>query len=98
MRKRSDGNMTAMVQSLIALGYSVIVLSGVGGGVPDLLVGRAGVMWLCEVKMPLTAKKPRTKTTLQSSLTEDQVSWHAEWKGPAIIVASSAEEFVRLTR
>ena len=47
-----DANHVELVNVLNALGFLVIDLSAVGGGVPDLLVGRRGVISLCEIKNP----------------------------------------------
>lgn len=89
-RGRVDNNQAEIVQALRDAGYSVEVLSGVGKGVPDLLVGglwRGEVgfkdyrTWLFELKDEKTGK-----------LTEDQIKWHAEWRGgPVRIVTSIAE-------
>jgi len=81
-RTRSDTNMQTIVAELRERGYTVVVLSGVGGGAPDLLVARAGQLWLCEVKR-----------TLKDVLTPDQLAFHGAWPGPPILVICSAAEF-----
>ena len=48
--RRTDANQREIMQALRALGFCVFDLSGVGGGCPDLLVGRSGRLWLVEVK------------------------------------------------
>jgi len=50
MNHRTDGNQAAIVRALREAGASVVSLASVGGGVPDLLVGRNGVNFLVEVK------------------------------------------------
>jgi hypothetical protein len=53
-------------------------------GLPDLIVGHGGKTYLVEVKMP------------GKGLTEDQTKTHAEWKGSAIHVVSSAEDALEM--
>ena len=45
-----DDNHGAIVSALKAEGLSVQSLAGIGGGVPDLLVGARGLTYLVEVK------------------------------------------------
>ena len=47
---KTDSNQAAIVRALREAGASVVSLASVGGGVPDLLVGRGGVNFLVEVK------------------------------------------------
>lgn len=49
-RKRSDHNQQAIVSTLRNAGASVAVLSSVGAGLPDLLVGWQGRNLLVEIK------------------------------------------------
>lgn len=81
---RVDRNQGEIVDALRKAGYSVLVLSAVGKGCPDLLVGvdrndGDERNLLLEVKMPGEKLTPR------------ELRWHAEWKGQKQIV-SSAEE------
>src|SRR5580700_7594734 len=48
-RPRIDANHVEIVKALRQAGASVQSLAGVGKGCPDLLVARAGQMWLIEV-------------------------------------------------
>lgn len=76
---RTDTNQIDIVKSLRASGCSVRILSDVGGGFPDILVGRNGVNVLMEIKdgsLPLSKQK----------LTPDEVEFHDRWKGQAAIV------------
>lgn len=75
MRRRAkvDKNQTELVSELRQCGFSVLLLHQVGGGCPDLIVGRNGVSVLVEVK------------TNKGSLTEDQVQFFSEWQGRAIV-------------
>jgi hypothetical protein len=47
-----DANQREIVEALRAVGADVRVMSMVGGGFPDLLVGWRGRLYLLEVKMP----------------------------------------------
>lgn len=81
-----DGNQKAIVRALRDAGRSVVILSEVGKGVPDLLVGWGGVhACLMEVKMP------------DGELTPDQKVFIAtKWKGPFVIVRT-VEQALRAT-
>jgi len=67
--RRVDRNHSDIVAALRAAGCSVLDLSGVGKGCPDLLVGRNGVDYLLEVKAP--GGKTR----------EAQRKFSASWRG-----------------
>jgi hypothetical protein len=82
MRNRTDSNQKAIVDALRALGCSVAILSGVGGGVPDLLVGYQGVNYLLEVKN-LAGRGMR--------LTPAESAWLRDWRGQVNVVASLDE-------
>lgn len=70
-----DANQPDIVDALRAAGCSVQSLAAIGKGCPDLLVGVAGCgNLLIEVKDG--SRKPSEQT-----LTEDQVKWHAGWRG-----------------
>lgn len=74
-----DANQSDIVKALRAVGATVQVLSDVGKGCPDLLVGRAGKNYLLEIKDGDKAKSKR-------KLTPDQVEWHQEWCGQVAVV------------
>ena len=76
---RTDGNQQSIVESARKLGATVQVLSGMGEGCPDLLIGFRGRNYLVEVKDP--AQPPSARR-----LTPDQTRWHAEWLGQVAIV------------
>lgn len=69
-----DENQAEIVDCFRKLGFSVQCLHTVGKGVPDLLIAKAGINYLVEVKMP------------KGTLTKDQVKWHGEWRGDIHIV------------
>jgi len=85
---RVDDNQPEIVNALRQIGCSVQPLHAVGRGVPDLLVGVAGVNLLLEVK-------DGNKTPSEQKLTKTQEAWHAEWVGQKAIVRS-VEEAINL--
>ena len=83
MRKygRRDTNQSDIVRALRFAGCSVVDLASVGGGVPDLLVGRSQrVLRLLEVKMP------------GEKLTPDQTQFRSNWNGTPVVTVTSIEE------
>ena len=87
-RGRIDDNQQTIVNILRTTGATVVSLSGVGKGVPDLLVGFRGVTLLMEIK---DGKKPPS----DRKLTTDQQKWHAEWRGGALAIVDSADSALR---
>lgn len=81
---RIDANQTQIVSALRSVGASVELLSAVGKGCPDLLVGYRNENILMEVK---DGKKPQS----ERKLTSDQIVWHREWKGVVHVVKSIDE-------
>ena len=78
---RIDANQTQIVSALRSVGASVELLSAVGKGCPDLLVGYRGMNILMEVK---DGRKPPS----ERKLTSDQIVWHTQWKGVVFLVTS----------
>lgn len=81
---KSDANQPAIVKALRQCGASVTVLSAVGDGCPDLLVGiksPAGEPgnYLLEVK------------TETGKLNDMQIDWHGRWKGQVAVVRTALE-------
>ena len=72
---RVDANQKEVVEAFRGFGWYVQILSDVGGGVPDLIMGKNGVNVFVEIKDGKKAK-----------LTPAQVIWHKEWKGQVAIV------------
>jgi hypothetical protein len=81
---RTDSNQMDIVAALRKAGASVTILSSVGHGVPDLLVGHRGENTLMEVK---DSEKPPS----QRKLTPDEQAWHDAWRGNVWIVESVKE-------
>lgn len=84
---RTDGNQAQIILALSTAGMSVQSLAGLGGGVPDLLVGFGGVNVLLEVK---DGEKPPSGR----HETDCQVAWAERWRGQRAVV-TTAEEAVR---
>lgn len=78
---RTDGNHREIVSALRKLGFSVADTSRLGGGFPDLVVGRGGRNWLLEVKDP---RQPASKRLL----TEDERKFFRGWNGQVAVVES----------
>lgn len=76
-----DGNHSVIVATLRAVGATVQSLAAVGRGVPDLLVGFRGRNYLLEVK-------DGTKPPSRRRLTDDERTWHSDWRGTVRIVMS----------
>ncbi len=74
----NQGEIVAYLRSMVA---SVQVLSAVGKGCPDLLVGYRRRNVLIEVK---DGDKPPSKR----KLTPDEREWHALWRGEVRIAES----------
>lgn len=81
-----DDNQPEIVKALRKAGCSVCLLHAVGQGCPDLLVSRAGVNYLLEVKDG--AKPPSAQ-----KLTPDQVKFHTDWRGQIAVVNSVEQAF-----
>lgn len=71
---RVDANHAEIVAALRAAGCSVSSIAAVGGGLPDLLVGRSGMNYLLEVK-------DGSKSPSARRLTKDEQEWHDVWRG-----------------
>ena len=84
-----DRNQKAIVAELRQLGFSVTIMSQLGKGIPDILVGKHGISLPVEIKMP------------GEEMTDAEVKWFVNWFGSGIIAETTEEiisEFVRLGR
>ena len=77
---KCDANAAQIVTALRDAGCSVTILSA--PGVPDLLVGRAGLTFLLEVKGGLGPRGGKSGR----ELTKDQMLWWSTWSGHAKVV------------
>lgn len=76
---RKDLNQTPIAEALYDAGLSVQFLHTVGAGCPDLLVGRAGVNYLLELK------------SARGKLTPAELAWHLTWRGQVAVVRTIEE-------
>jgi len=81
---RTDANQHEIVKGLRKTGCTVLDLSAVGCGCPDILVGRAGQNWLFEIKDG--AKPPSAR-----KLTIPEQAFFAMWRGNVQVVKSLDE-------
>lgn len=81
MRKhgKTDNCQQDIVLELRRAGASVLVMSSLGGGAPDICVGYGGKTVLMELK------------SSNGKLTPDERAFFEEWRGAAYVVASPAE-------
>ena len=85
---RADETQAGIVKALRKCGASVVVLSQVGSGVPDLLVAFRGQTKLLEVVGVEKLKKyPKTK-----GLSPAQVKFHRGWNGHRILIVHTPFE------
>lgn len=83
-----DANQTEIINALWAVGACVQSLAAIGNGVPDLLVGFRGELYLLEVKDG--AKQPSKR-----QLTADQKNWHFVWKDSPLFIVQSVDDALR---
>ena len=91
-RKRVDPNQAGIIKALEARwpGLVVCKLDGMGGGVPDLLVGFCGINILMEVKCKELGKG-KSHNLPRGGLNERQEKWHTAWAGQCAIVWNEQE-------
>lgn len=82
--RRVDKNQSDIVKKFRKLGAKVLILSQVGNGCPDILIGllRANSMpWCAPIEIKDGSKPPS-----QRKLTPDEQKFHDEWEGFVHIV------------
>lgn len=79
--KRVDDNQKLITETFRRLGCSVLVLSSVGHGCPDLLVGFDRVNYLIEIKDGSKFKSAQKLTPLE-------VKFFDDWKGNVQVINS----------
>ncbi len=82
--RRVDANHRQIVEIFRAMGCSVLDLSRVGQGCPDILVARGGQSRLIEIKDG--AKPPSARR-----LTPQEREFHCSWKGGIQVVETVAQ-------
>ena len=78
-RGPADANQKVLVQRAKELGFTVVDLAPVGGGIPDLLVSTPLEMWLVEVKR-------HEVRGLTGEFTEKQINFYSDWEGKDLLV------------
>lgn len=93
MPKRVDANQNEIVDTFRQLGISVLILSEVGKGCPDLCLGYAGRNYFIEIKNGHKCKS-------HQKLTNAEKSFQINWKGHHKIINSvdSAISFAKEIR
>lgn len=79
-----DANQKQIVAGLRKAGCSVLILSQVGKGCPDIAVGFGGFTILMEIK---DGSRPPS----ERRLTDDEQKFFSKWKGSAVVVKSLDE-------
>ena len=78
-KKKVDSNQAQIIADLKKIGVSVLNLSRVGGGCPDILVGWQGKNILIEIK------------TAKGDLNDLQIEFFEQWKGQKFVCKSINE-------
>lgn len=81
---RVDANQRLLVELWIRLGATVQILSTVGGGCPDVLVGYNGLNALVEIK-------DGSKVPSKQKLNLLQIEFHQAWRGHVCVVRDEHE-------
>lgn len=76
---RVDDNHAEIVAAYRRVGASVLDMSGLGDGAPDLAVGWRKLNYFVEIK---NRHQPASKRRLS----DDQVLFHAGWRGQLVVV------------
>lgn len=79
MRKSVDNNQAEIVEDLRRVGATVQILSDVGQGCPDIVVGFRGRNYLMEIKDGF------------GRLNKLQAEWHTLWRGQVAVVKTFDE-------
>ena len=90
-RGRADSNQRPMVDALRSAGAQVVILSAVGKGCPDLLVGYAGANFLIETKNGARSASYSRDQRANLMRTPDQDRFHKLWTGQLGVAFTPAE-------
>lgn len=86
MHKRIDNNQNEIVEFFRQCGASVLIMSKLGKGAPDIALGFGGMTYFFELKdgsKPASARK----------LTNSEQKFHRIWKGHLAILESKEDAF-----
>lgn len=86
---RKDANHNSIADHLRSLGWSVLDLSRLGDGAPDMAVGKPGFAAVIEVK-------DGSKSPSDRKLTEDEERFRAGWEGPYVLALSPEDAAIQL--
>lgn len=86
---RTDANHAEIVKAFRSLGCSVLDLSRLGGGCPDILVGM-GMRHNVLVEIKDGSKPPSAR-----KLTDDEEAFFKAWRG-AVVIAESLDDVPRI--
>lgn len=78
-----DANQSAIVEYARKLGFSVFITAKLGGGFPDLVLGKHGKNYLVEVK-------DGSKSPSARKLTAPEQKFFDEWRGQVCVVEGFA--------
>src|SRR5688572_6694092 len=81
MPKKIDANQNAIVKAFRNMGISVLILSNVGKGCPDICLGFGGNCYLIEIKNGGLSPSA-------TKLTSAEQKFFDEWKGNVSIIRS----------
>lgn len=81
LKAKVDDNQKEITAALRKLGCSVQILSQIGKGCPDILIGYKGRNYLVEIK-------DGKKVPSARKLTPDEKDWHEAWQGQICIIES----------
>lgn len=88
-RARTDQNQTGIVSALRAAGCSVLILSSIGKGCPDILAATRRRSVLFEVKNPKQIPSKR-------KLTPAEAEWIAAWRGEVHVIETAEEALAHM--
>ena len=77
--RKTDSNQSDIIKALESVGCTVLDLSRVGQGCPDILVGRADRCYLLEIKSP------------KGKLNKAQRKFRDTWRGSFAVVRSGQQ-------
>lgn len=83
---RTDNNQAEIVRALKSVGATIVDLSMVGGGCPDIIAGFCKRSYLIEIKNPDARGELRTS----------QIIFQEFWKGENVHVVESVEDALKV--
>lgn len=91
--KKVDANQKEIVKALRDKGMSVLIMSSLGKGAPDIAVGAKGMTFFFEIKDGKKCKSAK-------KLTECEQLFFDNWKGHVAIIESleDVDEFVEFVK